>query len=158
MHLQCSGKTVCTATSTVIISTPEVAHLFLEEKYAIGQMFSRLEKVPAFQLLAVGLGPTDSRTPTGDIKGDSSGQLWRKYKLYVPGFECEILEVFPSREMFASGERWLEDNSSGPKTSSRTGSPAYTTINHAAVAGFFGLFVLDAYMLWTGRWTLPFWP
>ncbi|TFK16398.1 hypothetical protein FA15DRAFT_607416 [Coprinopsis marcescibilis] len=117
VHLQCGGKIACTATSIVRITSPHAAHLFLEEKYAIGQMFRRLEKVPAFELLAVGVGPVEhddktkavwtseaSRTSTPENKG----QLWRKYKLVIPDFECEILEVFPSREMFADGEAWLD--------------------------------------------------
>ncbi|KAF8972684.1 hypothetical protein BDZ97DRAFT_1901197 [Flammula alnicola] len=113
VHLQCAGKIVCTATSTVRITSPECAHLFLQEKYAIGQMFRRLEKVPAFELLAVGLGAvkdndkqTSSSFSTG-ATGDGTGQLWRKYTLVIPHFECEILEVFPAREMFLGGEKWL---------------------------------------------------
>ena len=57
VHLQCSGKIVCTATSRVRITSSQCARLFLEEKYAIGQMFRRLEKVLAFELLAVWSGP-----------------------------------------------------------------------------------------------------
>ncbi|TFK39447.1 hypothetical protein BDQ12DRAFT_629392 [Crucibulum laeve] len=122
VHLQCNGKIVCTATSSVRITSPECAQLFLEEKYAIGQMFRRLEKVPAFHLLSVGLGEVDG-SPThnpatekyskrlftlGSEKANEQ-QLWRKYKLIIPDFECEILEVFPSREMFVHGESWLTD-------------------------------------------------
>ena len=112
VHLQCAGKIVCTATSTVRITSPECANLFLQEKYAIGQMFRRLEKIPAFELLAVGLGPVDDNDkapgafPTGKDK-KKSNQLWRKYTLTIPNFECEILEVFPSREMFLQGDTWL---------------------------------------------------
>ncbi|RDB15861.1 hypothetical protein Hypma_003659 [Hypsizygus marmoreus] len=122
VHLQCSGKIVCTATSTVRITSPKCAHLFLEEKYAIGQMFSRLEKVPAFELLAVGLGPvTDS--PPGKVSVPVFGdrldmqQLWRRYKLFIADFECEILEVFPSRDMFVGGEKWLDDKEGWTKES-----------------------------------------
>ncbi|KAF9054611.1 hypothetical protein BJ165DRAFT_1440074 [Panaeolus papilionaceus] len=115
VHLQCAGKIVCTATSTVRITSPEVAHLFLQEKYAIGQMFRRLEKIPAFELLSVGLGPVNEKgqqqpslTFTPNTPGYSeANQLWRKYTLTIPNFECEILEVFPSRDMFISGEAWL---------------------------------------------------
>lgn len=104
VYLKCAGKIVCTATSRVRISSPECARLFLEEKYAIGQMFRRLEKVPAFDLLATGFGPADE--PEGNSRGVDQ-ELWRKYKLSIPDFECEILEVFPSREMFVVGETWL---------------------------------------------------
>ncbi|KAF9460564.1 hypothetical protein BDZ94DRAFT_1238413 [Collybia nuda] len=117
VHLQCSGKIVCTATSTVRMTSPWCAHLFLEEKYAIGQMFSRMEKVPAFELLAVGLGPVDGGSGM-DSQSDSylghyrrHNQLWRRYRLFVPDFECEILEVFPSRDMFVGGDRWLDEKS-----------------------------------------------
>jgi len=111
VHLQCAGKIVCTATSTVRITSPECAHLFLHEKYAIGQMFRRLEKVPAFELLSVGLGAVKDNekriSPSFSATGDTASQLWRKYTLVIPHFECEILEVFPSRGMFLGGEKWL---------------------------------------------------
>ncbi|KDR68002.1 hypothetical protein GALMADRAFT_79065 [Galerina marginata CBS 339.88] len=119
VHLQCAGKIVCTATSTVRITSPECAHLFLQEKYAIGQMFRRLEKVPAFELLSVGLGPVkdvEKQTASNFVAGQGEehvGQLWRKYTLVIPHFECEILEVFPSREMFVRGEKWLASEDSG---------------------------------------------
>jgi hypothetical protein len=125
VHLQCAGKIVCTATSTVRITSPECANLFLIEKYAIGQMFRRLEKIPAFELLAVGLGPVDDndkdKTPgafstSNDKK--KSNQLWRKYTLTIPNFECEILEVFPSREMFLKGDSWLTGEYAKAETSS----------------------------------------
>ncbi|KAG5641799.1 hypothetical protein DXG03_004185 [Asterophora parasitica] len=118
VHLQCSGKIVCTATSTVRITSHEAAHLFLEEKYAIGQMFARLEKSPDFDLLAVGFGtvsadattPLPEKTPLLSFAAghEQQQQLWRKYRLSVAGFECDILEVFPSREMFTAGTRWLD--------------------------------------------------
>lgn len=129
VHLQCGGKIACTATSIVRISSPEVAHLFLEEKYAIGQMFRRLEKVPAFELLSVGLGPVEKNQGSGSSLFSSSektswsgleskNQLWRKYKLFIPDFECEILEVFPSREMFMDGESWLAGKTEQASSSS----------------------------------------
>ncbi|KAF5375385.1 hypothetical protein D9615_007967 [Tricholomella constricta] len=112
VHLQCSGKIVCTATSTVRITSPECAHLFLEEKYAIGQMFARMGKAPEFDLMSVGLGPiSDDDTPPSEkapFGGRQVQQLWRKYKLIVADFECEILEVFPSRDMFVGGHQWLD--------------------------------------------------
>ncbi|KAF5316472.1 hypothetical protein D9619_006598 [Psilocybe cf. subviscida] len=141
VHLQCGGRIVCTATSTVRITSPAVAHLFLQEKYAIGQMFRRMEKVPAFELKKVGLGAVKEDAADADphshsgasklarmgVAGttagggvgvsagegygngsvDSPSQLWRKYTLVIPDFECEILEVFPAREMFVEGEAWL---------------------------------------------------
>ena len=129
VHLLCGGKIACTATSIVRITSPEVAHLFLEEKYAIGQMFRRLEKVPAFELLSVGLGRVEEgesdkahKSFFGDNeKGlkstNTKDQLWRKYKLVIPDFECEILEVFPSRRMFVDGEAWLSGTTTSPTAS-----------------------------------------
>jgi len=73
-------------------------------------MFARLEKVPSFELVSVGLGPA-----AGDFLSENRGsdkrrqQLWRKYKLSIPDFECDILEVFPSRQMFIDGTRWLDN-------------------------------------------------
>ena len=122
VHLQCAGKIVCTATSTVRITSPECANLFLQEKYAIGQMFRRLEKIPAFELLAVGLGPVDDNDKApgafSTSKDEKSNQLWRKYTLTIPNFECEILEVFPSREMFLKGDSWLTGEYAKAETSS----------------------------------------
>ncbi|KAJ7228387.1 hypothetical protein GGX14DRAFT_508865 [Mycena pura] len=108
VHLQCGGKVVCTATSTVKILSPECAHLFLEEKYAIGQLFSKLEITPSFELLGVGVGGHDD-VPSVE-KGFGRGpQLWRKYRLAGPDIECEILEVFASRDMFVRGQAWLDE-------------------------------------------------
>ncbi|KAK7012226.1 hypothetical protein R3P38DRAFT_1585754 [Favolaschia claudopus] len=117
VHLQCGGKVVCVATSTVKISSPRCAHLFLEEKYGIGQLFSKLGATPSFELLDVGIGGHNDME-----KGMGGSQLWRRYRLSGPEIECEILEVFASREMFSQGETWLEGRgqiltSSRPRTS-----------------------------------------
>ena len=136
VHLQCAGKVVCTATSTVRITSPEIAHLFLQEKYAIGQLFRRLEKVPAFELVAVGFGAVEhkekfvaSTSSTGAASGSPPDQLWRKYTLGIPHFECEILEVFPDRQMFVKGEKWL-DNEPVPEVLVQK-----SDVNHAAFQG-----------------------
>ncbi|KAF7309792.1 Rhomboid domain-containing protein [Mycena indigotica] len=111
VHLQCGGKVVCVATSQVKISSARCAHLFIEEKYGIGQLFSKLDVSPSFELLSVGIGNQDDNLLTVE-KGLGQGpQLWRKYKLSIPEFECEILEVFSSRDMFARGQTWLDDQS-----------------------------------------------
>lgn len=86
-------------------------------------MFRRLEKIPAFELLAVGLGPVDDndKAPGASSAGNKdkkSNQLWRKYTLTIPNFECEILEVFPSREMFLQGDSWLTGEYAKAETSS----------------------------------------
>lgn len=71
-------------------------------------MFRKLEKLPLFELVRVGFGaaPGDGDEDE-DEDEERKKQLWRQYKLIVPEFECEILEVFPSREMFTRGESWL---------------------------------------------------
>jgi hypothetical protein len=35
--------------------------------------------------------------------------LWRRYTLSTEGFLCDIVEVFPDRDMFVQGERWLTE-------------------------------------------------
>lgn len=112
VHLQCSGRTVCVATSTVRITSPNNSHLFLVEKYAIGQMFRRLEKLPHFDLLSVGLGPYTPDDNGNSFKSHptSHKELWRRYKLAVPSFDCDIVEVFPDRAMFIHGEAWLDEH------------------------------------------------
>ncbi|KAJ6591598.1 hypothetical protein DFH09DRAFT_1137480 [Mycena vulgaris] len=107
VHLQCGGKVVCTATSTVKIYSPRCAHLFLEEKYGIGQLFSKLEATPSFELLSVGIGGQDMIAVEKGLGGGPL--LWRKYRLSVPEIECEILEVFTSRDMFVRGQSWLDE-------------------------------------------------
>ncbi|KAF9447504.1 hypothetical protein P691DRAFT_731330 [Macrolepiota fuliginosa MF-IS2] len=120
VHLVCSGKIVCTATSTVRITDPTVAHFFLVENYAIGQMFRRIEKLPGFELVSVGIGPYPCEDPDVASWSPASNpdseteELWRKYKLMAPDFGCEIVEVFPDRDMFISGAAWLDGMSSAP--------------------------------------------
>lgn len=133
VHLQCGGKIACTATSIVRITSPEIAHLFLEEKYAIGQMFRRLEKVPAFELLSVGTGPVIDEdgqfcVSQGKTASSTGDQLWRKYKLTIPHFECQILEVFPSRWMFEDGEAWINGETQARPPGSK-GAPEAPEIN-----------------------------
>ena len=159
VHLQCAGKTVCIATSTVRITSPTCARLFLEEKYAIGQMFTRLDKVPEFELVSVGFGRV-----TGDGQEKTSGdlfsraslqrkQLWRKYRLAIPDFECDILEVFPDRGMFVTGESWLDNTDAYPES-------YLSTVDHTKLRGstngillmaFLGLFTFEGYMFFAGR-------
>jgi len=114
VHLQCSGRVVCTATSQVRITSPRCAYLNLVEKYAIGQTFAQMQMAPSFELVSVGLGPVNGlpldMTPSSDVPLDKQRQqLWRRYTLAIPGFECDILEVFPSRDMFVYGTNWLDN-------------------------------------------------
>jgi hypothetical protein len=99
VHLICNGKTACIATSTVTITTPEVERLFLDEKFAIGQMFRKMQTPPKFALLECG-----SKFEAG------KRVLWRRYTLSTDGFLCDIVEVFPDRDMFVQGEQWLSES------------------------------------------------
>lgn len=89
VHLLCGGKTACVATSDVTITAPLCEQLFLDEKFAIGQMFRRMQTPPQFALLDCGVKVEDGKNT-----------LWRRYTLSVEGFVCDITEVFPDRDMF----------------------------------------------------------
>jgi len=41
---------------------------------------------------------------------DGKRELRRTYTLETEGFLCEILEVFPDRDMFSRGEAWLMES------------------------------------------------
>ncbi|CAE6436658.1 unnamed protein product [Rhizoctonia solani] len=102
VNLMCEGHVACVCISTIKMSTQETAHLFLEEKFAIGQMFRRMGKPAAFQLISAGVEPS--------LAGSGQENLWRTYTLKTDGFECEIKEIFPDRRMFASpqsAECWM---------------------------------------------------
>ncbi|OJA19958.1 hypothetical protein AZE42_03723 [Rhizopogon vesiculosus] len=96
VHLVCASRTVCIATSTVTITSPDCERLFLDEKFPIGQTFRQLRRHPKFSLLNVETRATDGKR-----------ELRRTYKLETEGFVAEILEVFPDRDMFVRGEAWL---------------------------------------------------
>src|ERR1700722_15514632 len=51
VNLLCADRIVCTATSTVRITCPKSAGLFIGEKYAIGQVFRELGKIPRVELI-----------------------------------------------------------------------------------------------------------
>ncbi|KAJ7155394.1 hypothetical protein C8R43DRAFT_428236 [Mycena crocata] len=144
VHLQCGGKLVCTATSTVTVRSSHCAHLFLEEKYGIGQLFSKLGATPSFELLAVGTGAQDDISAEKGLS-NSGSQLWRKYRLSVPEIECEILEVFASREMFVGGPSWLEDQhpDGAGITTTQTARPSTNTLLWLAL---FFLLAFELYM------------
>lgn len=115
---------VCTATSTITVTSSEVAALF-DQGYFIGQVVRKMHQTPAFKLLDVGLKtfevpPSLASGPGSDSDGelsDSSGsgsstssslsptkqRLWRKYVLGIDGLECNIEEVFVDRDMFLTG-------------------------------------------------------
>lgn len=96
-------RIVCVATSIVRISSEIAAQKFLDEKYAIGQVFRILGRVADFHLLEVttGLGNETTGKPGREY-------LRRKYLLKTEGFECEIEEVFQDRAMFTTAmEDWI---------------------------------------------------
>ncbi len=97
MHLVCGRKVVCVATSSVTVTSPETERLLLDEKFALGQIFRHLRADPEFLLLNV-----DSQIVAG------KRELRRTYLLETEGIRCEILEVFPDRDMFVLGETWLD--------------------------------------------------
>jgi hypothetical protein len=99
VHLVCSSRIVCTATSNVTITNPEFERLFLDDKYPIGQTFRKMLRHPQFTLL-------DAQAHVVGGKRE----LRRTYTLETEGFLCEILEVFPDRDMFVRGEAWLTEN------------------------------------------------
>ncbi|KAI0297103.1 hypothetical protein BC826DRAFT_933649 [Russula brevipes] len=96
VHLLCGGKTTCVATSNVSITAPHCERLFLDEKFAIGQMFRKMQTPPQFALLEC-----------GSTVEDGKRALWRRYTLSTEGFHCDITEVFPDRDMFVLGDQWF---------------------------------------------------
>ncbi|KAG2159133.1 uncharacterized protein EDB93DRAFT_1075951 [Suillus bovinus] len=99
VHLMCASRIVCTATSKVTITHPDFERLFLDEKFPIGQTFRKMHRTPQFSLI-------DAQT---QIVGGKR-ELRRTYTLSTEGFLCEILEVFPDRDMFVRGQAWLTES------------------------------------------------
>ncbi|KAG2369237.1 hypothetical protein BDR07DRAFT_1389077 [Suillus spraguei] len=99
VHLVCASRIVCTATSKVTITNPDFERVFLDEKYPIGQTFRKMMRHPQFTLLDV----------QAQVVGGKR-ELRRTYTLETDGFLCEILEVFPDRDMFVRGEAWLTES------------------------------------------------
>ncbi|KAK0205569.1 acetyl-CoA synthetase-like protein [Desarmillaria ectypa] len=98
VHLVCSSRTVCVATSSVTITSPECEGLFLDQKFAIGQLFRHLRCPPKFTLI-------DAET---NVIG-ARRELRRNYRLEIEGIVCDILEEFPDRDMFVRGQGWLDE-------------------------------------------------
>ncbi|KAH9027524.1 hypothetical protein EDB83DRAFT_2297179 [Lactarius deliciosus] len=115
VHLLCGGKTACIATSDVTITAPLPERLFLDEKFAIGQMFRQMQTPPRFALLDCGVKVEDGKDT-----------LWRRYTLSTEGFVCDITEVFPDRNMFKLCEQWLdEERVNAPKAEAENSKHRY---------------------------------
>lgn len=99
VHLKCGPRLLCVATSLVTVTSPECERLLIDEKTALGQIFRRLKAYPEFSLIHV-----DAQVVNG------KRQLSRRYLLEIEGISCEILEVFPDRDMFDQGEAWLDQD------------------------------------------------
>ncbi|KAI9056687.1 hypothetical protein FKP32DRAFT_1585533 [Trametes sanguinea] len=97
VHLKCGSRILCIATSSVTVTSAECERLLLDEKFALGQIFRHLRRYPDFSLINVGAQIVDGKR-----------ELRRTYRLETQGIYCEILEVFPDRDMFALGEAWLD--------------------------------------------------
>ncbi|KZT20851.1 hypothetical protein NEOLEDRAFT_1182183 [Neolentinus lepideus HHB14362 ss-1] len=98
VQLKCASRIVCIATSFVALTSPECERLFLDEKFAIGQLFRQLRVAPKFTLLKVETRAVDGKR-----------ELERTYRLETAGISCDITEVFPDRDMFVLGRAWLDD-------------------------------------------------
>ena len=61
-------------------------------------MFRKMGRPPTFSLQNVETDIIDGKR-----------ELRRMYTLSTEGFFCEILEVFPDRDMFAQSETWLKE-------------------------------------------------
>ncbi|KAI0332091.1 hypothetical protein GY45DRAFT_1352936 [Cubamyces sp. BRFM 1775] len=96
VHLKCGSRILCVATSSVTVTSPQCERLLLDEKFALGQIFRHLRTYPDFTLVNVGAQVIDGKR-----------ELRRTYQLATEGIVCEILEVFPDRDMFMMGEAWL---------------------------------------------------
>ncbi|KAF9062137.1 hypothetical protein BDP27DRAFT_1385203 [Rhodocollybia butyracea] len=115
--LKCRNVVVCTATSTVTLTSPECERIILDEGYAIGQAFRSMGRVPEFRLVKVMSGLEDEEGEgegeqgegmQGERdKGEGEQMLKRVYTLGSPGIDCLILEEFPSRDMFVDGDKWI---------------------------------------------------
>lgn len=96
VHLKCGSRILCVATSSVTVTSPECERLLITERFALGQIFRHLRTYLEFSLIKVDAGIVEGKR-----------ELRRTYSLETEGIRCEILEVFPDRDMFDLGEAWL---------------------------------------------------
>ncbi|KAJ3255995.1 hypothetical protein HK103_005802 [Boothiomyces macroporosus] len=86
VNLNCQGRTLCVAESTITITDGKIIQLIESKTVGIGQLFRYLNILPEFVLLEAGREP------------DS---FWRVYLLKSPGIVCKIKEIFPN-DLFVS--------------------------------------------------------
>ncbi|KAI9140547.1 hypothetical protein BKA69DRAFT_1079537 [Paraphysoderma sedebokerense] len=125
MKLECLGRTICIASSSVSITNPEYLAKLVDTDIGIGQFFRYLNCLPKFTLQSVGksysafefpYSPTSEAPESkpeitstlnghnghhaGPENGPTNGlneykTIYRHYTLSIEGLECKILEVFP---------------------------------------------------------------
>ena len=122
VHLLCGGKTACIATSDVTITAPLPERLFFDEKYAIGQMFRKMQTPPQFALIDCGVKVEDGKDT-----------LWRRYTLSTEGFVCNITEVFPDRDMFKLCEGWLDEERANDAPEAEVENSQHPYASHAVL-------------------------
>lgn len=108
---------MCVCISTLRITSPHAAHLIADDHLTVGEAFRALARREGahaeFDLLEVGLEEVEN--------GKES--LWRRYILRAEGFECDIREIFPDREMFVDGDVWLANQAPEGGQSATTPRP-----------------------------------
>ena len=75
-----------------------------------------MQTLPQFALLDCGVGFEDGKIT-----------LWRRYTLSTEGFVCDITEMFPDRDMFNLGERWLDEGQNVPGVTAENSKHRYPT-------------------------------
>lgn len=94
LQFMSGSRVLCNATSFVAMTSPTSAHMWASvpsDEITLPRLFTRLGVVPEFKLLGI------------SARGN---EIRRTYRVATDGVECEILEVFPDRDMFDLGPSW----------------------------------------------------
>lgn len=97
VQLKSGTRVLCNATGFVTITSPLWARMWASvpsDKVTLPGLFALLGTVPEFTLLGISARGSEIR---------------RTYRVAADGVECEVLEVFPDRDMFNAGENWDAD-------------------------------------------------